>query len=520
MGARLDAVVQLGRVRREEAQDIAEGKRAARQREEVVHEERTELEEHHPRPIKIVDPDQAAARWIEPTPDFAPESGLMPLEPAVPTVQQPRAPAPVANRLRTSLPPLTLLASSVQRQELVSSDTLEMTSRLIEKKLKDLGIEVTVVAAIPGPVITRYEVALAPGVLPVQLVELARDLARALSLVSIRVVETIVGKEHMALELPNVKRQSIRLGDILGSAAFQDHPSLLAFGLGKDIVGHPIVVDLAKMPHVLVAGTADSGKLMSLHALLLGLLYKADPVDVRLLLIDPRMLEMSLYAGIPHLLTPVVTDMRQAARGLNWCVAEMERRYRLMGAMGVRNLTAYNAKIDEADARDECILNPLAADFVEPEPLEHLPRIVVVVDELADLMGMVGKKLEESIARLAQKARATGIHLVLSTHRLGTEVITGLIKANIPTRMAFQVSSKTDSRTILDQIGAETLLGMGDMLYIAAGTKVPVRVHGPLVTVEEVHRVVAFLKSQGRPVYMPGVLDEPPASDAATGFER
>ncbi|GAB3358527.1 MULTISPECIES: DNA translocase FtsK [Giesbergeria] len=507
LGARLDAVVQLGRVRREEAKDIAEGKRAARLREEVVHEERIELEEHHPQPLKIIDPEQAAPRWVDPAPDSAP----------APLMRE-RSEAPAMDRPRTGLPPLTLLETAVVRQEAVSSDTLEMTSRLIEKKLRDFGVEVTVAAAMPGPVVTRYEIKLAPDVLPIQIVELARDLARALSLVSIRVVETIVGKDHMALELPNVKRQSIRLTEILASAAFREHTSLLALALGKDIVGHPVVADLAKMPHVLLAGTADSGKAMGLHAMLLSVLYKAEPADVRLLLIDPKMLEMSLYAHIPHLLAPVVTDMRQAARGLNWCVTEMERRYRLMGKLGVRNLAAYNAKIDAAEARDECILNPLVADFSEPEPLGHLPHIVVVVDELADLMLVAGKKTEELIARLAQKARATGIHLILSTHRPGTEVITALIKANIPTRMAFQVSSKTDSRAILDQTGAETLLGMGDMLYVMAGAGVPTRVHGALVSADEVHRVVAFLKSQGRPVYVPGVLDEPLAPDETVGF--
>ncbi len=518
LGARLDAIVQFGRVRREEAQDVAEGRRAARQREQGLDEERSEFGDH---PITIIDPDEATLRWMDPTPDFTPESGLMPLEPAMPTVQQSRAPAPVQEQRPQSnhLPPLSFLNATATRQELVSPETLEMTSRLIEKKLRDLGVEVTVVEAMPGPVISRYEITLGPEVQPAQVAEQARDLARALSLVSIRVVETIVGKDHMALELPNVKRQSIRLSEILGSAAFRDHPSLLTLGLGKDIVGHPIVVDLAKMPHLLVAGTADSGKLMGLHAMLLSLLYKADRTDLRLLLIDPKMLEMSLYAGIPHLLAPIVTDMRQAARGLHWCVTEMERRYRLMGALGVRNLSAYNAKIDEADARDECILNPLAAPLAEPEPLERLPRIVVVIEELADLMAGSGKKVEELIARLAQKARATGIHLIVSTHRPVADVITGLIKANIPTRMAYQVSSKTDSRTVIDQTGAETLLGLGDMLYIAPGTKVPARVHGPLVSVEEVHKVVGFLKSQGRVSYIAGVLDEPPASDnpAVTG---
>ncbi len=508
LGARLDAVVRLGQVRREEAKDIAEGKRAARLREEVVHEERIELEEHHPQPLKIIDPDHATPSWTEPAADTAPAPLMRDLPATAPS--GPAAAAVSQPRPRGYQPPLNLLQAGATRQEAVSSDTLEMTSRLIEKKLKDLEVEVTVVAAMPGPVVTRYEVELGPEMQPAQLLEQARDLARALSLVSIRVVDETPNTGHMALELPNVKRQSIRIGELLAAPAFVEHPSALALALGKDIVGHPLVVDLARMPHVLVAGTADSGRLMGLHALLLSLLYKADPTDVRLLLIDPKMLELSLYAGIPHLLAPVVTDMRQAARGLGWCVTEMERRYRLMAQLGVRNLAAYNAKIDQAEARDECILNPLATEWAEPEPLEHLPHVVVLVDELADLMQVAGKQLEEWIARLGQKARATGIHLVLSTQRPSSEVITALIKANIPTRMAFQVSSRTDSRAILDQTGAETLLGLGDMLYLATGQRVPARVHGPLVTADEVHRVVAFLKSKGRPTYLPGVLDEPP----------
>ena len=511
LGARIDAIVRLGQVRREEAKDIAEGKRASRLREEVVHEERIELEEHHPQPLKIIDPEQAVPSWTESPADTAPAPLMRDGPTPASSPSAVPAPAPLPPRQpRNYQPPANLLQTVVTRQEAVSTDTLEMTSRLIEKKLKDLGVEVTVVAAMPGPVVTRYEIELGPEVQPAHLLEQARDLARALSLVSIRVVEEMATTANMALELPNVKRQSIRIGELLAAPAFAEHPSSLALALGKDIVGHTLVVDLARMPHVLVAGTADSGRLMGLHALLLSLLYKADPTDVRLLLIDPKMLEMSLYAGIPHLLTPVVTDMRQAARGLGWCVTEMERRYRLMGQLGARNLAAYNAKIDQAQARDEYILNPLAAEFTEPQPLEHLPHIVVVVDELADLMQIAGKQIEEWIARLGQKARATGIHLVLSTQRPSSEVITALIKANIPTRMAFQVSSRTDSRAILDQNGAETLLGLGDMLYMATGQRGPARVHGPLVTTEEVHRVVAFLKSKGRPAYLLGVLDEPP----------
>jgi S-DNA-T family DNA segregation ATPase FtsK/SpoIIIE len=311
----------------------------------------------------------------------------------------------------------------------------------------------------------------------------------------------------MALELPNARRQSIRLSEILGSQVYNDAKSLLTVGLGKDIIGKPIVADLAKMPHVLVAGTTGSGKSVGINAMILSLLYKAEPKDVRLLMIDPKMLEMSVYEGIPHLLAPVVTDMKQAANGLNWCVAEMERRYKLMSKSGVRNLAGFNQKIDEAKARGEFIYNPFSLTPEDPEPLERLPHIVVIIDELADLMMVVGKKIEELIARLAQKARAAGIHLILATQRPSVDVITGLIKANIPTRIAFQVSSKIDSRTILDQMGAEALLGMGDMLYMASGTGLPVRVHGAFVSDEEVHRVVEYLKSQGEPNYIEGVLE-------------
>jgi S-DNA-T family DNA segregation ATPase FtsK/SpoIIIE len=389
----------------------------------------------------------------------------------------------------------------------VTPESLEMTSRLIEKKLKDFGVEVRVVAASPGPVITRYEVEPATGVKGAQVVNLAKDLARSLSLVSIRVVETIPGKTTMALELPNSKRQTIRLAEILGSQAYNDAASQLTIGLGKDIVGAPVVADLAKMPHCLLAGTTGAGKSVGINAMILSLLYKAEARDVRLILIDPKMLEMSVYEGIPHLLCPVVTDMKQAGNALNWCVGEMERRYRLMSRLGVRNLSGYNKKVAEATEDGERIANPFSLTPEAPEPLERLPFIVVVIDELADLMMVVGKKIEELIARLAQKARASGIHLVLATQRPSVDVITGLIKANIPTRLSFQVSSKVDSRTILDQMGAEALLGQGDMLYLAPGTGVPVRVHGAFVSDEEVHRVVEYLKSQGEPNYIEGLLE-------------
>jgi S-DNA-T family DNA segregation ATPase FtsK/SpoIIIE len=338
-------------------------------------------------------------------------------------------------------------------------------------------------------------------------VNLARDLARSLSLTSIRVVETIPGKNYMALELPNPKRQIVRLTEILGSKVYNDNVSPLTVALGKDIAGKPVVADLAKMPHLLVAGTTGSGKSVGINATILSLLYKADPHDVRMILIDPKMLEMSVYEGIPHLLAPVVTDMRQAGHALNWAVNEMERRYKLMSKLGVRNLAGYNAKIAEANKREEKIPNPFSITPDSPEPLDKLPTIVIIIDELADLMMVVGKKVEELIARIAQKARAAGLHLILATQRPSVDVITGLIKANIPTRIAFQVSSKIDSRTILDQMGAEALLGMGDMLYMPPGTGLPIRVHGAFVSDEEVHRVVKHLKEQGEPNYIEGILE-------------
>jgi S-DNA-T family DNA segregation ATPase FtsK/SpoIIIE len=488
LGGWLDSFVESRRDRREIAEDLEIGRQAARQREEVVQVERDEIEEQHPTPV-----------LIEPVLVDVPRSERVAKE----------RQKPLFTELPDSkLPQVDLLDSAGGRQETVAPETLEMTSRLIEKKLKDFGVEVRVVAAAPGPVITRYEIEPATGVKGSQVVNLAKDLARSLSLVSIRVIETIPGKNYMALELPNAKRQTIRLSEILGSQVYNEAKSMLTMGLGKDIIGNPVVADLAKMPHVLVAGTTGSGKSVGINAMILSLLYKAEARDVRLLMIDPKMLEMSVYEGIPHLLAPVVTDMKQAAHGLNWCVGEMERRYKLMSKLGVRNLSGYNNKIDEAKAREEFIYNPFSLTPESPEPLERLPHIVVVIDELADLMMVVGKKIEELIARLAQKARAAGIHLILATQRPSVDVITGLIKANIPTRIAFQVSSKIDSRTILDQMGAEALLGMGDMLYLPSGTGFPVRVHGAFVSDDEVHRVVAYLKEQGgEPNYIEGVLE-------------
>ncbi|MCW5653391.1 DNA translocase FtsK [Hydrogenophaga sp.] len=488
VGQTLDGWFEARREKREAVEDQRIGERAAREREEVVKVERVEIEELHPTPVVI-----------EPTLVDVPKSERVAKE----------RQKPLFSELPDSkLPQVDLLDGAPTHQLGVDSQTLEMTSRLIEKKLKDFGVEVRVVAAAPGPVITRYEIEPATGVKGSQIVNLSRDLARSLSLVSIRVIETIPGKNLMALELPNAKRQMIRLSEILGSQVYNDAKSLLTMGLGKDIGGQPVVADLAKMPHCLVAGTTGSGKSVGINAMILSLLYKADARDVRLLLIDPKMLEMSVYEGIPHLLAPVVTDMKHAANGLNWCVAEMEKRYKLMSKMGVRNLAGFNSKIDEAAARGESIGNPFSLTPEQPEPLERLPYIVVVIDELADLMMVVGKKIEELIARLAQKARAAGIHLILATQRPSVDVITGLIKANIPTRLSFQVSSKIDSRTILDQMGAESLLGMGDMLYLPSGTGFPTRVHGAFVSDDEVHRVVAYLKEQGgEPNYIDGVLE-------------
>jgi S-DNA-T family DNA segregation ATPase FtsK/SpoIIIE len=526
LGARIDSIMALRREKRELAQDLAVGKQAAREREETLSDERTGTEAHHPVPVIIKQPAVEVLKSERPakpkpgvpanaTPTVAAvapaAAPVFPFPSVSGVTHVPAAPALLAaapsSQTDSHLPQVSLLDTALLRQESVASETLEMTSRLIEKKLKDFGVEVRVVAAAPGPVITRYEIEPATGVKGSQVVTLAKDLARALSLVSIRVIETIPGKNYMALELPNAKRQMIKLSEILGSKVYHDATSLLTMGLGKDIAGHAVVADLAKMPHCLVAGTTGSGKSVGINAMILSLLFKADPRDVRLLLIDPKMLEMSVYEGIPHLLAPVVTDMRQAAHGLNWCVAEMEKRYKLMSKLGVRNLAGYNAKIDEANASEEFIYNPFSLTPDAPEPLERLPYIVVVIDELADLMMVVGKKIEELIARLAQKARAAGIHLILATQRPSVDVITGLIKANIPTRLSFQVSSKIDSRTILDQMGAEALLGMGDMLYMPSGTGFPIRVHGAFVSDEEVHRVVAYLKQQGTPNYIDGVLE-------------
>jgi S-DNA-T family DNA segregation ATPase FtsK/SpoIIIE len=445
------------------------------------------------------------------------------IEPPAPEIRkseraQKEKQAPLFDNLPdTPLPPLKLLDEAAASAESIAAETLEFTSRLIEKKLSDFGVAVKVLAAYPGPVITRYEIEPAVGVKGSQIVNLVKDLARALSVVSIRVVETIPGKSCMGLEIPNPHRQTVRLSEILGSEAYHALHSALALALGKDIAGNPVVADLQKMPHLLVAGTTGSGKSVALNAMILSLLYKAEPRHIRLILIDPKMLELSVYADIPHLLAPVVTDMKQATNALTWCVAEMDRRYKLMNWIGARNLSGYNHKVVERKVEDPFTVKSNEPDAKAPL-LQPLPHIVVVIDELADLMIVVGKKVEELIARLAGKARAAGIHLVLATQRPSVDVITGLIKANIPCRIAFQVSSKVDSRTILDQSGAETLLGMGDMLYLPPGSGLPQRVHGAFVADHEVHKVVEHLKSLAKPEYLEEVLEpEEPEEVALDG---
>lgn len=416
----------------------------------------------------------------------------------------------------TELPPLSLLDDPPPKQQGYSAEALEAMSRLVELKLRDFGVEAEVVAVNPGPVITRFELSLGTGVKVSQITNLAKDLARALSAISVRVVEVIPGKSTVGLEIPNEKREIVTLGEIIKSKAYDEMASPLALVLGKDISGGPVCADLARMPHLLVGGTTGSGKSTAVNAMVLSLLYKASAEHVRMIMIDPKMLELSVYEGIPHLLAPVVTDMKEAANALRWCVAEMERRYQLMAALGVRNLAGFNRKIKEAQEAKQPIRDPLLMKMLGPEGdpnevpfLEPLPFIVVIVDELADMMMIVGKKVEELIARLAQKARASGIHLILATQRPSVDVITGLIKANIPTRIAFQVSAKVDSRTILDQMGAEALLGHGDMLFLQPGTSVPVRVHGAFVSDQEVHRVVGSLKGANPPSYVKEILEGP-----------
>ncbi len=427
-----------------------------------------------------------------------------------------------------SLPHLDLLdpVTDVHKKGF-SAEALEALSKLLEHKLKDFGVIAEVKEVFPGPVVTRFEIQPGTGVKVSKITNLAKDIARSLAVISVRVVEVIPGKSVVGIEIPNEDRAVVNYRDVLASKVYDEAKSPLTLALGHDISGEPIVADLAKMPHLLVAGTTGSGKSVGVNAMLLSLLYKSTPQQVRLILVDPKMLELSVYDGIPHLLTPVITDMKDAANGLRWCVAEMERRYKLMAAMGVRNLAGFNRKVTDAEASGNPIPDPLwkpdevyEAGVEQPEapPLETLPSVVVVIDEFADMMMVVGKKVEELIARIAQKARAAGIHLILATQRPSVDVITGLIKANVPTRIAFQVSSRVDSRTILDQGGAEQLLGHGDMLYLPPGTSLPVRVHGAFVSDEEVHRVVADWKQRGEPNYIDGLLDEGASGPAIPGF--
>ena len=411
---------------------------------------------------------------------------------------------PEEQKEKTVMPSTELLDRALDDGASLSESELSQIASLLEDKLEEFGIEATVESVLPGPVVTRFEIQPAPGTKASKITNIAQDIARSLSVSSVRVVEVIEGKSFVGIEIPNNNRKMVRLTEILSSKAFKSSPSNLSVALGQDISGNPIVVDLSKMPHMLVAGTTGSGKSVGLNAMLLSLLFKSDPEDVRLILVDPKMLELAVYDGIPHLLTPVITDMTDAANGLRWCVAEMDRRYKLMSMMGVRNLAGFNKKIQDAEKNGKQIVNPLNED--EEEYLEVLPSIVVVVDEFADMMMLVGKKVEHLIARIAQKARAAGIHLVLATQRPSVDVITGLIKANIPTRIAFQVSTKIDSRTILDQGGAEQLLGYGDMLYLPPGVGVPVRVHGAFVGDDEVHRVVNDWKSRAKPNYVEEIV--------------
>ncbi len=499
IGAGIEASIAWIRRRRAEREDRKLGEIATAEREAVV--ERSRDDEFERAPVVVVPP----------------MASVQKSERVVKEKQRPL----FTDMPDSPLPPLSLLEDAPPASEMVSAETLDYTSRLIERKLADFGVAVKVLAAYPGPVITRYEIEPAVGVKGAQIVNLIKDLARALSVISIRVVETIPGKSCMALELPNPKRQMVALTEILSSTTYHEATGHLTLALGKDIAGKPVVADLARMPHLLVAGTTGSGKSVAVNAMILSLLYKSEPRDVRLILIDPKMLELSVYEGIPHLLAPVVTDMRLAPNALHWCVGEMDRRYKLMSQLGVRNLAGYNQKIADARKAGKPLQNPSPLNPEEPEKLEEMPLIVVVVDELADLMMVTGKKIEELIARIAQKARAAGIHLILATQRPSVDVITGLIKANIPSRIGFQVASKIDSRTILDQMGAEALLGQGDMLYLPPGTGYPQRVHGAFVSDAEVHRVVEYLRSQGEPQYVEAILagsgtegDDMPGLDA------
>ena len=482
-------------------EDKKAAKEAQKKRKEALKQEKAKLETRKPPVIELPLPEVEKSKRVEKE------------------RQKSLFEAPVVG----DLPPLSLLdAVGKHEKKGYSTETLESMSRLLEIKLRDFNVEATVENVMPGPVVTRFEIQPAPGVKVSRITNLAKDLARSLAVVSVRVVEVIPGKTVVGIEIPNEDREMIRLSEVLSSQNFEDTHSPLALALGKDISGKPVIADLQKMPHLLVAGTTGSGKSVGLNAMLLSMLFKATPDELRLIMIDPKMLELSVYDNIPHLLTPVVTDMKEASNALRWCVAEMERRYRLMAAMGVRNLTGFNKKVRDAAKRGEPIMDPFhqpEIDSQEPRELEALPFIVVVIDEFADMMMIVGKKVEEQIARIAQKARAAGIHLILATQRPSVDVITGLIKANVPTRIAFQVSSKVDSRTILDQGGAEQLLGHGDMLYMPPGTSLPVRVHGAFVDDDEVHRVCDDWRRRGEPAYLEEILEGTHEAGPAPGDE-
>ncbi len=478
-----------------EMRDKAEGRRKQAERQDTVEAEKKRTAGRAPPRIEPVMPTLEKSARAE-------------RERQVPLFEPPEA---------GELPPLSLLDDPPDQKQGYSDESLEAMSRLVELKLLDFGIEAEVVSVSPGPIITRFELDPAPGVKVSQIAALAKDLARALSVQSVRVVEVIPGKSFVGLEIPNENRELVTLGEILKSKVYDELGSPLTLALGKDIGGHSVVADLSRMPHLLIAGTTGSGKSVAINAMVLSLLYKAKPEHVRLIMVDPKMLELSVYEGIPHLLTPVVTDMKEAANALRWCVAEMDRRYRLMAALGVRNIGGYNRKVKDAIESGRPIPDPT---FTPPpledpdKPIEHrtltpLPFVVLIIDEIADLMLVVGKKIEELIARIAQKARASGIHMLLATQRPSVDVLTGLIKANIPCRIAFQVSAKVDSRTILDQMGAETLLGHGDMLYLPPGTSVPTRVHGAFVADHEVHSVVRNLKKSGKPRYIDEIVQVP-----------
>lgn len=500
------SVWEKGQEKLSEFRDRAEGKRQLAARQDVFAKEKKRTAGRTP---PRIEPSMAA---LEPSVRAEKERQVLLFEPPS----------------EGELPPLSLLDDPAEQKKGYSEDSLEAMSRLVELKLKDFGITVEVVSVSPGPIITRFELDPAPGVKVSQISNLAKDLARSLSVVSVRVVEVIPGKSFVGMEIPNEDRELVTLGEILKSRAYDEMASPLTLALGKDISGNSVVADLARMPHLLIAGTTGSGKSVAINAMVLSLLYKAKPEHVRLIMVDPKMLELSVYEGIPHLLTPVVTDMKEAANALRWCVGEMDRRYRLMAALGVRNIGGYNRKVKDAIDAGKPIPDPT---FTPPElfdpdkPIEQptltpLPFIVIIIDELADMMMIVGKKVEELIARLAQKARASGVHMLLATQRPSVDVITGLIKANIPTRIAFQVSAKVDSRTILDQMGAENLLGHGDMLYLPPGTSLPTRVHGAFVADHEVHAVVRNLKKSGQPRYIDEILEAPTSpTPGLTGLE-